>query len=775
MVKPVPATIDELERAKNELLAQIEGVKKEYAKKGDVHPPAQKVQKSLDVLTEKVNGNATSVAEALERIATDSKDHTGTTVEGLRTDVAQLVEETEAGIREELTTVWQRLDEVDASVRAAFSDELGVLCTKIDEELTTMRKELSSLIEQRANEADDNLALQRRELDAAIAEVRREAAERDSESRSSLALQLKEIQEVQGKIDEGQDRQLAEARQVLEVKDEALEAALEVHRQTSSADRIEARAEAFAALAELRQHCDSRFNQASKLAERLKATLSEVEEVPTRRVEWLLRDVSQVLLNSPLKAVAEVGDEEADDDGLACAEEVEEDPETATPSPEAKSGTASYFSPKFFAAGLRDLQFEIKISQPSQELTLVFLSPKGVQLNVRLFAGSRRAVKERGHGDKGQIAHRFGKLKQLVSSEDDTLRVGVEILESIREISTQISTSEMDEVEKGSAIDLSFEGMMTYHRHINHRILPQVRREVEKMRSRMVRRVEWQIEQGASLPQLFPSREPICSPAFDMADIEGLQLVFYPSGYAGSMEGYCSLYLHCPKGVTLRFSLVAGHTKRDSVHTWDLTGAYGRTNMCRFDNSLLDAKTNNVLIAVEIDESQQELSADAKRPGRKPGLALEAASAVNSTIKLQRGADRRTLTEVQPLPGLWSSTGLGDLTPQTDGFREFGALKLFAPGATGRHAVAAVAATDPLARAATPTGSPKATLRPSESMPTLSRGLVVPPPPPPLPEAELGDTLPLLCGTSNEWGSDQGHGSPLLWAGKSRRARGKGF
>merc|ERR1719265_2313650 len=82
-------------------------------------------------------------------------------------------------------------------------------------------------------------------------------------------------------------------------------------------------------------------------------------------------------------------------------------------------------------------------------------------------------------------------------------------------------------------------GEMVFHRHINHRVFMQMRQEVERMQSRMVKRIEWNIEQASKHTDYFATREPIASPIVSAAGVEGMQLVFYPSGYTGATEGYC--------------------------------------------------------------------------------------------------------------------------------------------------------------------------------------------------------------------------------------------
>merc|ERR1719454_2549713 len=81
------------------------------------------------------------------------------------------------------------------------------------------------------------------------------------------------------------------------------------------------------------------------------------------------------------------------------------------------------------------------------------------------------------------------------------------------------------------------------HRYLNHGTLDLVKEQVSLMQSRMTRRVEWRVEQASMLQRCFPEGECLCSSAFEAAGLQGLQLVFYPSGMDGAKEGHCSLFL----------------------------------------------------------------------------------------------------------------------------------------------------------------------------------------------------------------------------------------
>jgi hypothetical protein len=54
--------------------------------------------------------------------------------------------------------------------------------------------------------------------------------------------------------------------------------------------------------------------------------------------------------------------------------------------------------------------------------------------------------------------------------------------------------------------------------------------QVEIVRSRLLKRVEWKIDNASKLPELFPVGEAMLSPFFAVAGIDKLRFQFFPSG-----------------------------------------------------------------------------------------------------------------------------------------------------------------------------------------------------------------------------------------------------
>merc|ERR1719487_1796370 len=101
----------------------------------------------------------------------------------------------------------------------------------------------------------------------------------------------------------------------------------------------------------------------------------------------------------------------------------------------------------------------------------------------------------------------------MINPDNDTLRVCIEVLEAVREVQNlpRPPSAKSMQGRQGEFMD----GPMISHRYLNHRTLDLVQDQVDKMKSRMVRRIEWRLEQGSALRKCFPAGECVCSTTFE--------------------------------------------------------------------------------------------------------------------------------------------------------------------------------------------------------------------------------------------------------------------
>jgi len=356
----------------------------------------------------------------------------------------------------------------------------------------------------------------------------------------------------------------------------------------------------------------------------------------------------------------------------------------------------SWFSPKFGCAGVIGLQIELQILRPPQDPNLneedkllegngdcaIFLwACKGVSMVYRLHVGNLGSalIEKSFNGRTPHGTQRVCWLKDQVNREDDTLTLGIEVLECIREVEHPIRTK-ASEAEGSGDVD----GLIISRRHVNHRMLDQIKQHADTIRSRMVRRVDWRLEQASLLRQHFPLGEALSSAPFSAAGAEGMQFVFYPSGYSNASDGSCSFFLYAPAGTTVRCSLIIGSRSWDLNHTFEDSSCSGRTNFCRFEDAV-DLNTDTVLLGIQFTEAHQELQAPGAHPlaasgvwGRKgQSLNTTAISAVGGMVKSKResGKPGTNFDERALLPSLWRRHQGGLLPKPDDGMHSFDELK----------------------------------------------------------------------------------------------------
>lgn len=472
-----------------------------------------------------------------------------------------------------------------------------------------------------------------------------------------------------------------------------------------------------AEIATIRMDADRRIMAVESEARRLTSVVSEVENIPTRRVEWVIKDAAFRVEASPSgKSFWSPKFEAAGAHGLQL--ELRLAPSSAPGVPAASPGEAAataargYVAAGTGSAGSRRLPGGPSSSSPEDfsfgDCALFLWSVDvGLRLVCRLYVGG--ASEQHEHVFDGVTpcgSQHFGAyVREHINRDADTLSVGVEFLEAIREVRNAIRPALPTDAQtmQRSGVLLS-DGAIVCHRHLCHRTLDLVQTQVDLMNSRMVRRIEWRLEKGSTLRSYFPEGESLCSTKFEAAGVGDMQLVFYPSGYAGAKEGYCSFFLHCPGGSALRCWLVAGKQSREAKLCFEEAGFFGRTNFCRFE-SCVEAD-DSVMLVLEIDEAQATTTewmwhqpAEGRRSDIRPGSANVGggvgddnlpsiagegrpgtsrslpAELVESRVALKRAVNGTALEDVKRLPSVWTSQAPGALSEVLDGYHTFGDLK----------------------------------------------------------------------------------------------------
>eukprot|EP00933_Yihiella_yeosuensis_P021871 TRINITY_DN17256_c0_g1_i1.p1 TRINITY_DN17256_c0_g1~~TRINITY_DN17256_c0_g1_i1.p1 ORF type:complete len:730 (-),score=119.53 TRINITY_DN17256_c0_g1_i1:340-2529(-) len=407
--------------------------------------------------------------------------------------------------------------------------------------------------------------------------------------------------------------------------------------------------------------------------------IAEVENIPTRRVDWIVKDVSSKLQEMTKQSTDE--------------------------------SPMFWRSPKFEAAGAHDLRMDLQFLRPPEIQSMLSESSLGPQGDCTVTL----------HGDKGmfmvfrvyvgkafmQLEHTFDAdhpscsskivcfIKDQINQEQDSLTVGFEVLEAIRAVPKEVTTELAIKQEKRAGREpcsSQMGGSVVSHRYLNHRMLDIVQDQVNLIRSSMVRRIEWKIEKAGMLRRCFPEGESLCSSTFEAAGVDNLQLVFYPSGIQGAREGFCSYFLYCPAGTMLKCYLSVGKQRREARTACDRPGFSGRSNFCRFD-SCTEMGEDSVLLVLEIDEAQQNIkdvlshrpkvsavqtSVDGSRFEGTSTLSTEKdpgspvlPEKIESNVRLQRVPGNKQLQETRQLPSIWTSQPKADVLETLEGYHSF--------------------------------------------------------------------------------------------------------
>jgi len=663
--KPVYATIEELSTVEAGLNEKIDALKPLLATRAELETNKIKIDFEHNELVQEVEKNKEAGEEACSRVGSDAHEHTDYAVSQSLEESKRLVSELRTDTELKTDELDDRITSMDSKIRDDMATELTNLCETYDRVITDLEQRLTDLIAVRAKQTADNLAGERSSLDGVIEDRRQEAAKDRARVRTEMAEEFAKHRREQAVSHAAQDAANKRAHGELHSRCDAISATVEENRQSATQDSMDSRFMADTALNTYKHSTDKHLDVLDEECRRLNDQILRTQGFATRRVEWTIKNA-----------------------GTLCRP------------PGAESGKAfsSWFSPKFHAAGGEDFQLELRVypelppttadGEPTDAIVsggpagvgdcAVFLwASKGNSTAVRLFVGDRSAIVEKDYEER--VAHgtkRMGFVADHVRVEDDSLVVGGEFLEAIRKVEAILP--KRDAKLYGEKPCLPMSGNLLYQYHFNHRTLPIIRKEIERMQARLVRRVEWMVEQASSLPARFGPVEPICSAVFAAAGVEGMQLLFYPSGYSGATEAFCSLFLYCPAGVTMKFRLSIGNQVRDCSNTFDFGGAYGRTNYCRFD-ILPDPQDDTIKIVFEIEDVTQDVHAkigsnDTKPKAKGSGNAVADASPVSTTVNLKRVPGKESLVDTKPLPSMWTAKALGDVASPPDGFHTWNEL-----------------------------------------------------------------------------------------------------
>lgn len=646
--KPIVATAEELEAAEARLIDLIKKAQAEAA--GAVQVVDQKWQEAVKVVKAEVDSNAGIASSAIAAAAPVAKEYTEECISALNEQLLTLfppIEEQMAINKEEAA---KQVEEVDSRVQQLVVDELSALAAQFDEELQNLKKELTQNLEDMGREAAEALVQQRRELDESIEKLRVETAEDRARIREESKLEFERVVAAQVPVDKRQDQDLETLKKAIYAEFARVEEVIGMKEAKAHEHAEQVAAAAESNRLSLAEQNHERLVRLNGETAQLRDGLREVENVSTRRVEWVIKQAADAI--------------RPPSDGWSVEESYR-----------------SFLSPKFNGAGAWGMQFELQLFGPpgrkeadeaaskptgsgAGNLGLHLWACKGTRIACKLYIGDRAiSLEKKFNGISPASSGRLAWLKDQINKEDDTLRVGVEFLEAMREVEypnrippppmslTGKAPEEIDGVLKAISVlegegiecspgtqdpepnENSLDGSLCFMRHLSNRVMDQVRDQVSGMESRMIRKIQWLVQNASKMKQHFAWGQAMCSPCFSAAGVENMQFALYPTGYGNVTEGFCSLFLYCNAGVTMHCFLSMAKQARELTHTWDEPGAFGRTNFCLFDH-VIDVVDDTILVTLEIEEAQQDVSTPWTHQEAAKGAVTD--KDLSSIVKLTR-------------------------------------------------------------------------------------------------------------------------------------------
>jgi len=501
-------------------------------------------------------------------------------------NLSETVTNTEAELRKDAASIRAEVAVVDQRLCQDFSSKLKQLENGIVEGLEAEvgeRMQLTTVLENSRTEAKESLEHLTAELEKIRSFVNAEAGTADSRHREAIQATGTALASLEQRLSEVAQSASERAEKTKENVDSLVEGKLQTMtgvtdiRHSAMEEQVNS----------LKKTCSTRLVQAEKELDRLgkecRDGLRFASAAWARTVEWSAKvDTAQLH----------------------------------------HDGRLELSSPSFDAAGLRGLQLQLRIdaAKSGRQAPLdstsaagqdgrrwvcgAFLLAKEGQVSFRLHVGGRAQTFTAAFGDSPEWgSQRIAVLDQF---EDDAglLTVKLEILDVVT------ATESHD-----GATDLLPEGLKASTQIVDAAMVAS--REVAALRSQSVRKIEWRV---ARVSERFnhakkaaeakvtdeEALEPICSPPFAAAGVEGMQLQLYPAGRkVGSRgDGQCGFFLVCPRGVFVKCRAFVGDQVRVFEHQFDSREPYGKSSFCRLEERI-DAD-DSVICGIEILELRLE-------------------------------------------------------------------------------------------------------------------------------------------------------------------------
>jgi len=291
--KVAAATVDDVGACKADVESQIAQAKAALersfaaqlsAAKKQLEESTEKVRERVEAIDESKLGN-----EVRFTITEEMQAHVGATAGDLRNELKGLRSEIKDDIEQASEEVEQKAAEGDETIRTLVMEELEKLCNQFDELVSTTREDLERQVKESAAEGARNTAKVAGPLEAAIERARAEAVEGLAEVTRLSNEALENFRGEQDERDKKQDLKSKRIQSDNDIKFLDIEAKLQASSDEGSTSLIVALEKADQVQAEWNDAVTSRFEGLDHELMRLLAICNDVENVPTRKVEWVIK------------------------------------------------------------------------------------------------------------------------------------------------------------------------------------------------------------------------------------------------------------------------------------------------------------------------------------------------------------------------------------------------------------------------------------------------------------------------------------------------------
>lgn len=297
MPKPVYATADELADAVKKLEGQL---KQTEAKLGQALKSSETTLKGdLQKANDQMASNASTATEGIARCGSDSKTYTDDRLNQFRGEMVGLLKGTEDKLMQAQSNLSQKVENVDSDVRKALADELAALCERIDKEFLTTREDMTKFAETKSQEGKANLSDQRSQLDTAMAEAAKEVEQKLDQLQAAMEKTLKDFNEEQGKAQGLRDEKQQRAESEIWLKLDRTSELLQELTESAARDAENLRDETNQNLEDYKTEANGRLDGIDQENLQMRTALMEVENIATRRVDWVIKDASKRLRSRP--------------------------------------------------------------------------------------------------------------------------------------------------------------------------------------------------------------------------------------------------------------------------------------------------------------------------------------------------------------------------------------------------------------------------------------------------------------------------------------------